>query len=171
MKDTGPAQSPAPGGEEDRVELLIRLLKLANFISTPMRDGVCEPSGVSVNELKAIMALAGEGELAGHDLVEIMRIPPMNVSRALADLKRRGWVAVGTDPANRRRKPVALTEAGKAAYDAMKPDIARIADALLGKLSPRRQRELASTADIVLERIANWTAEHRRDMGTPSNPM
>lgn len=169
MKDTGPEHAPTSGEEDNRVELLIRLLKLASFISTPMRDGVCDPAGVSSNELRVIMALSGEGELAGHDLVEIMGIPPMNVSRALADLKRKGWIEFGTDPVNRRRKPVRLTRAGSAAYAAMKPDIARVAGVLIGKLSPRRQREFAAVSDEIIERMANWIVEHHGDVKAPSD--
>ena len=49
---------PAPA------HLLVRLLKLGSFISGPMRDGVCDPAQISSNELRVIMALAGEGALA-----------------------------------------------------------------------------------------------------------
>ena len=77
---------PAPA------HLLVRLLKLGSFISGPMRDGVCDPAQISSNELRVIMALAGEGALAGHDLVEITGLPPMNVSRAIATLRERGWI-------------------------------------------------------------------------------
>lgn len=165
----GDAEKAGANNGSDRVELLIRLLKIASFVSTPMRDGVCEPAGVSSNELRVIMALAGEGELAGHDLVEIMGVPPMNVSRAIADLRHKGWVELTTDPDNRRRKPARLTPAGHAAYAAMMPDIAKVADALLGKLTLRRQREFAVIADLLIDRMANWIVEHHQDVKMPSD--
>ena len=72
--------------------LLVDLLKLGTFIARPMREGVAEPMGLSQNDLKIILALGGEGELAGHDLSDIMGLPPMNVSRAIAALSERGLV-------------------------------------------------------------------------------
>lgn len=159
----------ATGNENNHVELLIRLLKIASFVNTPMRDGVCEPSNVSPNELRIVMALSGEGELAGHDLVEIMGIPPMNVSRAIADLRHKGWVELTTDPDNRRRKPARLTQAGRDAYAAMIPDIAKVADALLGQMTVRRKHEFAVIADFLIDRMANWIVAHHQDVKTPSD--
>src|SRR5688572_29336303 len=111
--------------------LLIRLLKLGSLINTPMVDGVCEPSGISQIKLKVLMALSGEGELAGHDLVEIMGMPAMNVSRALAALRARRWIEDCADPDNRRRKPVRLTPAGRDAFDRLAPLLGTVAAALV----------------------------------------
>jgi len=107
--------------EDSNFHLLIRILKLGSFVNGPMKDGVCDPSGVSHLEVRVMMALSGEGELAGHDLVEIMGVPAMNVSRTLAALKARGWVEQASDPTNRRRRPVRLSAAGTAAYAALRP--------------------------------------------------
>ena len=101
---------------DDSFDLLVRLLKLGSFINSPMKDGVCDPLGISQIELKVMMALAGEGALAGHDLVEIMGVPAMNVSRALATLRDKGWIEDAQDPENRRRRPVRLSAAGEQAY-------------------------------------------------------
>jgi hypothetical protein len=87
------SRSDNPGtSETDPADLLIRLLKLSSFVSGPMRDGVCDPAGIAPAELRIVMALAGEGALAGHDLVEITGLQPMNVSRAMAQLRGRGWI-------------------------------------------------------------------------------
>ena len=109
-KDTLPARPDLDLGED--AALLVDQLKLGTFIARPMREGVAEPMGLSPNDLKIILALGGEGELAGHELSEIMGLPPMNVSRAIAALRTRGLVESGEDASNRRRKPVRLTAAG-----------------------------------------------------------
>lgn len=141
-------------------ELLIRLLKLGSFINVPMKEGVCDPAGVSQIELKVMMALAGEGALAGHDLVEIMGVPAMNVSRALAVLRERGLIEEASDPENRRRRPVRLSAAGWGAYNEMLPSIEAMASELLGKLTERQQRELTALADKVVAAMTGWIAAH-----------
>lgn len=141
-------------------EQLVRLLKLGSFVNGPMKDGVCDPSGISQIELKVIMALAGEGDLAGHDLVEIMGVPAMNVSRSLAALRDRGWIAEVQDQDNRRRRPVRLTDAGWAAYRQVLPAVEDVARALLGSLSPKQQREFAALSDKIIAAMTAWIRDH-----------
>lgn len=154
----------APHEDADRLALLIRLLKLGSFINGPMKDGVCDPAGLGQIEAKVLMALAGEGELAGHDLVEIMGVPAMNVSRALASLRQRGWIEDALDPENRRRRPVRLSEAGRAAYERLQPSIEAVAEALLGRLSARQQRDFAANADLVIEAMIDWIRCHHQEV-------
>ncbi len=146
------------------VELLIRLLKLGSFINSPMKDAVVDPSGVSQVELKVLLALSGEGALAGHDLVEIMGLPAMNVSRAMASLKQRGWIEPAVDPENRRRKPVRLSAAGWAEFRLLEPGIALLADALVGHLTPRQAREFAANADTIIARMTGWITSHHAEV-------
>jgi len=153
-----------PQGDAERLALLIRLLKLGSFINGPMKDGVCDPAGLNLIEIKVLMALAGEGELAGHDLVEIMGVPAMNISRALASLRKRDWIEDTRDPENRRRRPVRLSGAGKAVYEQLLPSVEGVAAALLGGLSPRQQRELAAITDRVIEAMVGWIRSHHADV-------
>ncbi len=157
--NTPPALSPLPfGGESDSpaTPLLVQLLKLCSLINEPMKEGVCDPAGASTNEVKVVMALAGEGPMAGHDLVHILGTTPMNVSRAIAGLKARNWVEDFTDPDNRRRRPVRLTGDGEVAYRQMQPLLDTVAGALLNKLTVRQHRELSHLTGLVLGRIADW---------------
>lgn len=160
------ANSGDPGADQidALLPLLIRLLKLGSLVNGPMKDGVSDPHGISQVELKVMMALAGEGALAGHDLVGIMGVPPMNVSRAVAALRERGWIEDATDPDNRRRKPVRLSEAGWEAYRRTLPDVAAVAQALLGGLTARQQREFAALSDAIIDRMADWITGHHADV-------
>ena len=156
--------SPLPGPVPDNLALLIRLLKLGSLINTPMIDGVCDPSGLSPIELKVLIALTGEGDLAGHDLVEIMGMPAMTVSRALALLRRRGWIEDCADPDNRRRKPVRLTAEGRAATDRLSPLLEAMARALLGGLGKGERQHLAHTADKLNAAMADWIVGHHAEV-------
>jgi DNA-binding MarR family transcriptional regulator len=154
-------------GESDKantgaahVELLVQLLKLSSLINRPMEDGVAEAKGIALNELKIMMCLGGEGALAGHDITEIMAISPMNVSRALAGLLERGWIEPAVDPTNRRRKPVQLSDAGWKAHRAMTPNVAGVADYLLGKLTANERTTMMRVSDKVIGRMADWFEEY-----------
>ena len=91
--------------------LLYRLLKLTNLISRPFFAQDAERYQISMNELRVLMtlALAPLREAASHVLVDAAGMHPMNVSRAVAALRRHGRVQQCTDPHNRRRKLLHLT--------------------------------------------------------------
>lgn len=147
----------------DQIALLVALLRLSALISRPMRDGVADPAGVSPNELRLMMALSGEGESAGYELAELMGMHAMNVSRALSSLHDMGLVDSAVDPANRRRKPFRLSAQGKSAFAAMEPDIARVAEFLLGALSPNERKTLLKLLTKVDARIMAWQAPEQRE--------
>lgn len=142
------------------VSLHVQLLKLASLINRPMRDGVAEPEGLSIDEVKIVLCLSGEGAMAGHEISDVMGIPPMNVSRALTSLLARGWIERAHDPADKRRRPVALTSAGADAAQAMTPDLAGVADYLLGDLSATDRRTLARISEAIIVRMEAWPADH-----------
>lgn len=152
------------GSDPQLFDQLVRLLKLATFINPPMKAGVAVPSGIRRTELKVLMALAGQGQLAGHDLVEIMGAPPMSISRAIAALRNRGWVEDAVDPESRRRRPVRITAAGREAFDRLRPSLDAIAQALLGGLSSDQQRQFADIADHVLAAMEAWIRKHHSEI-------
>ena len=153
-KPSLPHEAPQPA------DLLVRLLKLGSFISGPMRDGVCEPAEINATELRVIMALAGEGDLAGHDLVEITGLPPRNVSRAIASLRDRGWIEDIVDPDNRRRRPVRLSASGHDAYARTLPYVDVVAEAVIGTLTLRQRQQLAALTDKVNAQLITWIRDH-----------
>ena len=115
-------------------------------------------------ELRVIMALAGEGERAGHDLVEITGLPPMNVSRAIAALRERGWIEEAIDPDNRRRRPVRLSTVGHEAYRRTQPYFDVVADSVLGTLSTRQRQQLAKLTDKVNAQLIAWIRDHHAEV-------
>ncbi|MEY4721073.1 MAG: hypothetical protein RIQ46_798 [Pseudomonadota bacterium] len=159
-----PADTDTALADSPELALLIRLLKLGSLINAPMKEGVCDPAGISQIELKVMMALAGEGSLAGHDLVTIMGVPAMNVSRAIATLKQRGWVEDARDPDNRRRKPVRLTAAGEATYAGLGPALEGVATALAGGLTVAQQRQFGQAADRIIAAMSDWLANHHEGL-------
>ena len=139
------------------VELLIALLKLSSMINRPMRDGVAVNHGLSTNELRVLMCIGGEGPVAGHDISEIMGIPPMNVSRAVAALDDRGWLERIDNGDNRRRRPVSLNDAGWNALGSMIPDVRKIAKQFFTAIRKGDRRKLLEMVEKVNIRIDQWT--------------
>ena len=150
----------APGaltdGASAEVDLLITVLKLASVINRPMKEGVADPEGLTLNEMRVLMSLGGEGELAGHELSHVIGMQPMNASRALSSLEDRGWVEEIRDPDNRRRKPYRISAAGLAAYHAMRPEFEAIARDLFTGLSQAERRRFGATAGSIMAAIADW---------------
>jgi DNA-binding MarR family transcriptional regulator len=138
------------------VGLLIATLRFASLVHRPMRDGVAEPEGLSANELRIVIALGGEGLRAGYELSELIGMPAMNVSRALAALATRGWVEQVADPGNRRRKPYQLSKKGWTAYKAMGPEIDSVASFLFSDFDKAERTAMASGLDKLYARVMSW---------------
>jgi DNA-binding MarR family transcriptional regulator len=142
----------------DGVDTLISLLKVATRIASPMRDMVADPEGLSVTELRILLALGGEGALAGHDLSELMAMQPMNVSRALATLLGMGLVEPVGNIGNRRRKPYQLSSSGQAKFTAMQAEMQSVAAFVFGGLTKAERHQASSLLAKLDARLAEWQA-------------
>jgi DNA-binding MarR family transcriptional regulator len=138
------------------IHLLVGLLKMCSLVNRPMDMGVASHHGLSLNELRVMMCLSGEGVLAGHEISDLMSIPPMNVSRALVQLLEKGWVEPVVDESNRRRKPVRISGAGWEAYRAMTPDIRAVADQLLDPLGPDDRAAMGKAMTLLIGQMENF---------------
>jgi DNA-binding MarR family transcriptional regulator len=148
--------------DKSDIGLLVAMLRFASMINRPMRDGVADPEGLSLNELRVMMSLGGEGELAGHELAELIGMQPMNVSRALATLSDIGWVEQYADPINRRRKPHRLSAAGWDAHKAMGPEVAEVAGFLFNMLSADERETFGAIMEKLTVQVGNWAPTRRR---------
>lgn len=137
-------------------DLLVLLLKVSSTINRPMKDALAEPTGLGLNELRVLMCLGGEGEMAGHDLADVMGMQPMNVSRALATLTSLGWIEQVRDTRNRRRKPHCLTNAGKSAFADMFPLVESISRFLFAGLNAKDKKSLSTALEKLSDRIGQW---------------
>lgn len=139
-----------------RVDMLVSLLKVATRIARPMRDGVADPEQISATELRIMLALGGEGELAGHELAELMAMQPMNVSRALASLLGMGLIEKVDNTLNRRRKPYRLSTAGAEKFGAMWDRMDEVAGFVFAGLSSAEQKRAATLFSRLDARLVEW---------------
>jgi DNA-binding MarR family transcriptional regulator len=145
-----------PDTHPDFVASLIDLLKVATRIATPMRDDVADPEAVSVTELRIILALGGEGELAGHDLAELMAMQPMNVSRALATLLDLGLVDQVDNRENKRRKPYRLSTAGQAKFASMTQRMAHVSEFVFEVLNKDEMKRVGPILAKLDRHLCEW---------------
>ena len=155
------SQLEVKGQSDMQVSFLVELLKLASLINGPMHDGVAAPNKLSLNELKIVLCLSGEGTLAGHALADLLGMAPMNVSRALASLRKRGWIEAVSDPTSKRRKPYQLSVEGKENQLALLPDMGGLASFLLGKLKASEVMLMKKAASRIIDRTGDWVELHQ----------
>lgn len=140
-------------------QLLIELLKFATVVTRPMKATVAAHHDLSVNELRMLMCLSGEGALAGQEIAGLMSMAPMNVSRALARLEALGWIERVEDGHDRRRQPVQLSKAGWKAYNSILPDIRETARWLFAPLAGADRRKMLAMIAKLNARIEAWGEE------------
>jgi DNA-binding MarR family transcriptional regulator len=89
-------------------------------------------------------------------LAERMEVTQQAVSKSVADLERRGYVARGADPDDARMRRVALTERGEAAIAGGRRHRAAISAELAERLGPRR---VESARRLLLDVVADLGAD------------
>jgi DNA-binding MarR family transcriptional regulator len=77
---------------------------------------------------------------------------PMNVSRALAGLRKAGRIEDGRDPENHRRTLLWLTKAGRKTFEEIAPHSEEQAERLLGALTESELDVLGTLIDKLVAR-------------------
>lgn len=141
--DPRPALSPEMVG--------FRLLKLTNLLSRPFFGKFAKQHELTLNEWRTMVVLASRPGSAAQDVAQATGIHPMNVSRALAGLRKAGRVEEARDPDNHRRTLLWLTKSGQKTYREIAPHSEQQAGRLLDTLT---SSELAALAQIVDKLVA-----------------
>lgn len=81
--------------------------------------------GLSIVEWRTLWDLAEVGPLTIRDLAEVQRADHSLLSRALPEMRRKGYVAMARGARDGRQTIVTITPEGRAAYDRAAPVMAR----------------------------------------------
>jgi DNA-binding MarR family transcriptional regulator len=98
--------------------------------------------GLTVPEWRVLATLGHRGTATASAIGRDSAMHKTKVSRAVASLQQRRWVARATDEADRRLEHLSLTPAGRAAFDRLAPKMLACEEALLARLTPRERAEL-----------------------------
>lgn len=111
--------------------------------------GTGRPLAVS----RLLFEIGSDGPVGVRDLRERLDLDSGHLSRMLRRLEEEGLVATVADPADRRRRLVELSAAGRRAYDDLERRSEDRAATLVAPLTPRQQERLAAalgTADLLV---------------------
>ena len=137
---------------------LIGLLKLASLINRPMLLEVAGPLNLSLNDLRLVMRLGGEGAIASHELALDLGMHPMAVSRSVSILRDLKAVIETRDPTNRRRKILSLSPEGLRLFSTIMPATALVANKLFADLTPSERDNGDSSLIALVNRLTHWQA-------------
>lgn len=136
-----------------------RLLKLTNLMSRPFFAQFAKRHALSLNEWRAIVVLATHPGSAAQDVAAITGLLPMNISRALATLRRAGMVEEARDPENHRRTLLWLTERGESTFSQIAPHSLRNARRLMSALEPAELAVFGVLLDKLIARAEEISLE------------
>ena len=114
-----------------------RLMRLSEAVSREFAKAYHDRYGLTRPEWRVFATLGQYGTMTATAIGAHSAMHKTKVSRAVAALEKRKWLARETDPADRRVERLTLTKAGRAAYGAMVP-VARDFEAkLLSRIEGR----------------------------------
>jgi len=106
------AQLPLPGGLSFQAGTAYLLGKVG-AVARQRWTATLARTGVSPSQFMVLMALAETGPVCQQFLARVIGIDPRNIVPILDSLEARGLVSRETDPADRRRRLIELTGAGR----------------------------------------------------------
>lgn len=135
-----------------------RLLKLTNLLSRPFFGEFAKQHNLTLTEWRTIVVLANRPGCAAQDIAAATGLHPMNISRALAGLRKAGRVEEARDPDNHRRTLLWLTKSGEKTFRDIAPHSERQAARLLDALSATELSTLAAIIDKLVSRAEEIAA-------------
>ncbi len=112
-----------------------RLSVLSNRISGAIARLYAERFDLTIAEWRVMAVLGRFGPQTAVEITGRTAMDKVRVSRAVARLTSMGRVARDDDPADRRRKPMRLTDAGLAVHAAIVPMALAVEAGLIARLS------------------------------------
>ena len=146
--------SDADSREADEAKIVRAVLRLARRLRRPAPDGEVTGSGLAL-----LASLHRQGPMSAVTLACSEGLQPQSLSRLLVRLEDAALIERPTDPADRRRQLIALTDAGATALHwAMVRRRQWLADAMADRLDDADRRTLLAASEVML-RLAGETQE------------
>lgn len=137
--------------EREGLNIFSRLPAVYAASRTQSRQYLEIAGGLSVVEWRTLWDLAEAGPLTIRDLAAIQRADHSLLSRALPEMRQKGFVTMQRDVQDGRQTIVSLTQKGRAAYDKAAPVMAQRRAALKRVFSETEICEFAGFLDRLEE--------------------
>ena len=137
-------QEPQTGDQILILETFLpyRLNRLADAVSREFSKIYRDRYGLTRPEWRTLAGLGQNGTMTAKAIGEQSAMHKTKVSRAVAELERRKWLARTPDPADRRVENLMLTKSGYAVYRDLVPLAKAYERTLLGRIGERRFSQL-----------------------------
>lgn len=112
---------------------------------TQFYDHYLQPSGLRVTQLSLLLNIAWKEKTTAGELADILIMDQTTVTRNLASLKKHGYISIGRETTDARKKIVAITPEGRAALAAAMPLWEKAQACIVGGLGQGRYREFLKT--------------------------
>jgi DNA-binding MarR family transcriptional regulator len=119
-----------------------RLMRLSEAVSREFAKAYHDRYGLSRPEWRVFATLGQYGTMTATAIGVHSAMHKTKVSRAVAALEKRKWLARETDVADRRVERLSLTKAGRAAYREMVPVAREFEAKLLDRIDERGSRQM-----------------------------
>jgi DNA-binding MarR family transcriptional regulator len=129
--------------------LPVRVLLVGKLLDLHVARLLAEKSDLSVAQWRVVAQLGVLHNLSVRDMARQACVDPAEVSRSVASLEKRGFVARHINARDRRSPRFSLTGAGKAHFASFRPHWRRFQNALVARLT-RAERELTEHALTVI---------------------
>src|SRR4030081_598146 len=126
----------------------------ASRILTQPYDTALRPLGLRATQFTLLQALTQAGEVSQRTLGEILAIDSTTLTRKLAIMGRRGWIASRSGQ-DRRERWLSLSEAGRAEFRRARPHWEKVQQELRARLGNKRWNKLLNlTNELTAELTA-----------------
>lgn len=140
--------------ESDEAKIVRAVLRMARRLRRPASDGEVTGSGLAL-----LASLHRQGPMSAVTLARGEGLQPQSLSRLLVRLEDAALIERPSDPADRRRQLIALTDGGaKALHRAIARRRQWLADAMSSRLNDADRQTLLAASDVML-RLAGDTQE------------
>jgi MarR family transcriptional regulator, lower aerobic nicotinate degradation pathway regulator len=106
--------------------------------------------GAHRQQYALLSALDGVGPASQADLGRRLGIDPGDMVRLVGAMQTDGWLERRPDPADRRRKLVAITAAGRRRLHKLDAVVAQVQDELLAALTPTQRNHLVRLLTLIV---------------------
>jgi DNA-binding MarR family transcriptional regulator len=115
-------------------------------------EAALRPLGLRATQFTLLQALSLAGEVSQGTLGDILAIDSTTLTRTLAIMERRGWIASRSGE-DRRERLLSLSKAGRAEYNRALPHWEEIQQELRARLGDKRWNELLNLSNEVTAKV------------------
>ncbi|MET0746335.1 MAG: MarR family transcriptional regulator [Microvirga sp.] len=139
-----------------------RLNVLAGLTSNALAQIYAEQFGLTIPAWRIVVTLGQYGFRTARDIAAHGVMHKSTISRAVAALEKRGLVARRPNADDRREELLALTQEGRAIYEALAPEALAFEGRLVSVLTPEEQ----ATFTALVERLTGRARALAPDQGS-----